>query len=321
MTELPTGFYFQDVYCYQDGTSNRWTYFYIPSAPKAELNLAGQPIISLMASDRGAIVQLQTRWDVNFDVLSELKQELVRRYPELDPEFIFLELGQVSNVEVSLAIGDGDDKFQELQTANSSGVSPFSTIFNLRLTSTEKAKAISAFNGQKNYLIVKYKFSLEVVSTIETIIEGDIAVDVAQILSNHDKKSSILGNIFGKPKPHQQQKSVSLEECLTQIELALSKQRLHLRHIEINQISDQLRVKVDREAKENAAQQLLHLVKNRDSTAPNQSLLQVTARQTEKKRYYFEQTTDISSWFPTADGSEYIRFSSVPIDEPTREWP
>jgi hypothetical protein len=164
MTKLPDGFYIHDVYCYRDATLDRWSFYYIPGAPKPEINAFGKPTISLWASARGAILQLQTRWDVETNLLTEIKQELSKLYPELDADLISLELAPVISQGVTLLIGDGNNQFQDLVTVNSSGASPYATIFNLRLTATDKAKVLSTFNGHQNYLILKYQFSLEVAS-------------------------------------------------------------------------------------------------------------------------------------------------------------
>lgn len=325
MTELPEGFYIHDVYCYGDATLDRWSFYYIPGVPQPELNAYGKPTISLWASARGAILQLQARWDVETNLLKELKQELAKHHPELDADLISIELAPIISQGVTLAIGDGNDKFQDLATVNSSEVSPYSTIFNLRLTATEKAKALSALNGHQNYLAVKYKFSLEITSAVETTIAGDLAADIAQIrnsAASSDKasSSSFLSSWLRRENHEQaqpQEKNISLQDCLAQIETALSDKRLHLSRVEINRVSDELRQTVDSEAKHYAAQQLLNIVKGRNPV-PHESPLQVTARQTETHRYSLERQTDVSSWFPTGNGSDYVQVSPTPIDEPDR---
>lgn len=325
MTELPDGFYIHDVYCYRDASLDRWSFYYIPGIPQPEINTFGKPTISLWASARGAILQLQTRWDIKTNLLTELKQELAKRYPELEADLISVELAPVVNQGVSLALGDGNEQFQDLVTVNSSGVSPYSTIFNLRLTAIEKAKALSAFNGNQNYLVVKYKFFVEVTSAVETTITGDLAADITKLRNNvvdsdEVSTSSILSNLLSTEnheQAQQNQKNISLKDCLAQIEIALSDKRLQLNRVEINRVSDQLCETVDSEVKNYAAQQLLNIVNSRNPV-PHQSPLQVTARQTETQRYFFERQTDISSWFATGNGSDYVQISPTPIDEPNR---
>jgi hypothetical protein len=95
----------------------------------------------------------------------------------------------------------------------------------------------------------------------------------------------------------------------------LSEKRLQLSRVEINQISDQLRQKVEQEVKYFAAQQLFNLVTSKNPV-PHESPLQVTARQTEMQRYFLERQTDISSWFTAGNGSDYVQVSATPIDEP-----
>lgn len=319
MTELPKGFYIHDVYCYQDATLDRWSFYYLPDQPKLENNAFGEPLISLWTSTRGAILQLQTCWNVETSLLTELKQELAKRHPELDADLISVELAPLVIQGVTLTIGDGNNQFQDLATVNSSGVSPYSTIFNLRLTATEKAKVLSAFNGMQNYLAVIYKFSLEVTSEIETIIAGDLATDIAQLRNSVVNSNSFLSSLFteNRQQAQPQEKHISLADCLAQIEIALSEQRLHLSRVEVSLVSDQLRQAVDNEAKQYAAQQLLNIV-NSKNPAPQESPLQIAARQTETQRYFLERQADVSSWFSNSNGSDYVQVLPTPIDEPDR---
>lgn len=329
MTKLPEnlGFKFRSVYCYQDARSDPWTFYYIPAEPSPELNQLGKPTINMLVSDRAAILQLQTRWDTDSKLLESLKKELTRRYRELDSDLISLKLAPVSSPRVTLAIADGQDNIQDLETKPSSGLSPYSTIFNLRLTAEDKATVLCAFNGNKNYFTVRYDVSLGVGASSQSTIEGDVAPDIKILtqteLEDDDSSSSPWRVPWRRNKNNdeQQKPTITLEQCLAQIETALEEKRLTLSRQDINDVSDQLRETVDGDAKKNAANQLLTMVSKvtGKNSVPDQAILKATAKQTETKQYSFERHSDVSSWFRDGNGSDYVQVSPTPIEEPQQD--
>ncbi len=304
MTELPNklGFNFRGLYCYKDASLDPWTFSYLPGAPRPELNPSGKPIISLLVSDRGAILQLQTRWDTEPEVLAALKAEIANCYPELDLGLITLELARVTSEGVSLRIGDGQSEPKEIATFNSSGFPPYPTLIHARLTSDEKAQALSALEGLENRLLVSYQLVLPLQTIVKTTIEGDVALDL-KALAQTDSAN-------------EEHKSISLKDCLAQIEIAIAEKRLTLTQEEINEVSEELRVKGIQAAKQYAAKQLLRRVQR--NIFPDESLLKVTDEQTEMRYYQLEHQTDVASWFPEGDGLNYMQVSPTPIEEPTR---
>jgi hypothetical protein len=308
MSKLPPGFDFHGIYCYQDGRSDQWTFSYISSAPQAEIDARGKPIAQLLISNAGAILQLQTQWDTDPNQLQELLQAVIDRNPQLDGSLISLEPASVIDQGVSLLLGDGQGAVQVLETTNSSGMPPYSTIFNVTLTADEKAIAVAAFHGKSDCLLVRYQFSLEVTSLFEAIIEGDLAPEIKALMpsGSRDRKSRTST-----------QPSISLERCLTQIETAIAQERLALKLRLVNHISDTLKQRVEQEVKQTAAQQLFNEIK-KASVFPKSSQIRVKAQKTEVNDIPFECQTDISSWFTAAAGADAIRISPVSIAEPTR---
>ena len=205
MTKLPTdlGFELDQVYCYKDASLDPWTFSYIPGAPSPEMSSNGKPTISLLTSQQGAMLQLQTRWDTAPSLLKSLKVEVANRHPNLNADLISVEMAAVSAPQVTLSIGDGQNEPKAIETFNSSGFSPYSTVINVRLTATEAAQALSAFEGLENRLLVTYICTLRVSSSVVTTLEGDVSADIqalTQTQVSDDKRESDfswIGNLFG----------------------------------------------------------------------------------------------------------------------------
>jgi hypothetical protein len=331
MTELSEdlGFNFHSVFCYKDASLDRWTFSYLPGEPEPDLDPFGKPMITVWVSDRGAMLQLQTRWDVKQEVLTELRHEISRRHPQLDADLLSLTGASLNRLEATLILGNGQEQFHELQTISSSGVPPYIATLNVQLTTEDKAKALAALNGQKSYLMVTYRFSLTTTASITAAIQGDVAADIQTLCSpettdteDSAEPSSLFASLLGSEKKESRKQAeinVTLEDCFAQIEVALTAGRLTLTRVEQGNVSDLLRQKADTSVKQTAAHQLLATVKGLSGTTklPDESRLNTTATQTETQQYSGDRTTDISTWFPSGNGLEQINVSPTSIEEPT----
>lgn len=327
MATLPKnfGFSFNKVDCYKDASRDPWTFSFVPAEPKAELNIKGAPTISLLASQLGAILQLQARWDVDPDTREGLKAEVAKRHPSLEASLISVEVAPLSSPTVVLSIGDGQNDPQPIETANSSGFSPYSTLMNVRLTADEKAQAIAALEGQKNRLILSYQSTLAVSSSVETTLAGDLTAEIEAL--SPESSSSLFGNLWQRKEDSDSQDSsepdsVSLSDCAAQIEAAIQADRLSLTQVEVGPFSKALRSKGLGAIKQMAAAQLLSSVNSAtDSRIPDEYDLQVTDTQTDRQLYTVERHADLATWVEGNSDASYMQVSPTSIEEPTREPP
>ncbi|MEM7132928.1 MAG: hypothetical protein AAF702_41880 [Chloroflexota bacterium] len=346
MTELPKGVEIDGIYCYEDARLPSGALYYIPGKPQAERASSGRPLLSLLTSSLGAILQLQTRWDVGNDVLTELARKVADHIPEFDA--VELRLAQTTNPQVSLIVGTGrapeddtrsqqcleadsmdSEEQQILGTTKSSGISPYTTILNVPLTAAEKVKAVAALNGNKHNLLCKYAFSVSAVTSIAVTVEGDVLKDVeelAYIEKEEREKSSSIRDWFNwgekeeekKEKPDS--KPLTLARCVAQIKQALTEERLVYNQIAHGDAPDELRAEANAEAINLAATKLLEIVRSAEAQAslPDEAAVLGTAKRTETTTFDLERITDIGSWFSKDTGADLIRVSPGVIDEPDR---
>jgi hypothetical protein len=140
---------------YYRSSDDPQTFFFQPEKPGAQKDPRGRPVLSLLASDQGALLQLGAEWGVDDQLLARFKHYLARHF-HLDPSLIRLSPAPLSVEKVVLALGDGAGNFDELATSSSSGYPPYSAIFNVKLTTEQKANVISALNSRRDFLKITY---------------------------------------------------------------------------------------------------------------------------------------------------------------------
>jgi len=281
MTTLPEGFDYQGVYCYPRQTDPT-SFYYIPGAPVSQRNSQGHPAISLMVLDQFAMLQLSSEWAVAPEQLNELQKTIANQL-NLEPDEVQLQPAPVTVEEVTLSLKTEQGDFEVLKTTQSSGYLPFSALFSVQLSNEQKAQAIAAFNDRKDQLIVTYKASLDVGISAKVTISGNIQIDLQKLPKNP-----------------------VLENCLAQIETAIAHKRLKLEHTASPEASDELRQKTEHLAKEHAAELLLCMVQG----APvmyDRSQFYASADLAESLPVQVERSADISTWFPTGKGLEYMQ--------------
>lgn len=273
------------------------TFFYMPQKPTAETDPKGKPTLSLWISDQGAILQLGTKWEAEDALLGELKKHHAERF-QLEPALIRLSPVRVSVEGVTLALGDGEGRYQEVKTVSSSGYPPFSAIFNVQLNAEEKSRVAAALNGRRQFLTVTYRGLAPLEVSAETTIEGDAKADFAK-----------LG------------KDATLTDCEMRIEIALAEGRLILRQAATPEAPVELRQKADRLAKEKAAAGLLRMVRESAGNLKPQlnldeSTLRATASLNTTLSIPIERSTDVSSWFPSGSGTDHIQIVGTTVGHP-----
>lgn len=293
MTELSSWFILRNINLCRS-KEDVFTFFYISGEPIPETGPDGKPTLQLIAWDKGGILQLGSKWSIEPSLLSLLKKDLSEKFPELQIELIRLSPAQISVSEATLYLEDESGKLDELQSVKTSGFPPFTALFNVQLSSENKAKVISSLNGRKNILKVNYKGSLPVEREARVSIKGDISREISAL-----------------------DKSISLEEALVVVELAILNGRLNVERFEDEGISQDLKDNIFLQAKEKAASAILAMVSG-NSELFSQTMLESAVSRTETVQISLESSADISSWFPDRTGADHIIVTGIPITEPDK---
>ena len=292
MIELPGMFNLRGVNLFRS-KSDPSTFFYLPGEPLPERGPNGIPTLQFMVSDKGAILQFGTQWSVEPSLLSKLMDDLSGMYPDLPKELIRLSPAQNSVSGVTLSIGDGIGKFDELQSVKSSGYPPFAALFNVQLSSLDKTRGVASLNGRRDFLKVGYKGSLPVEREARVSISGDVSQEVSAL----DKSASIV-------------------DALAIVESAISKGTLKIEASEDEGVSQDLRDNTNRQAREKAASIIMAIAISAGNSG--QAKLESTVSRTETAQVPLESATDISSWFPGGTGADHIIVVGVTITEPDK---
>jgi hypothetical protein len=158
--------------------------YYIPGAPTPELGPNGQPTLMLFASGTGAILQLGARWAATDAQVALLRAEVEQKYPALQNAKLLPAPVTVRQVVVSLS--DGAGHWTPLQSSSSSGYSPYNTVFNISLDSTQRGLAIAAINGRTDCLRVEFQLAMppEVAATFAASSANPRITDVSTWFPN-----------------------------------------------------------------------------------------------------------------------------------------
>lgn len=291
------GFDFRGVHCYRS-EDDPTTFFYVPGDPEPEAGPEGRPQVSLLASDKGAILQLGARWTVGEPLLAELGQHLAAA-AGVSPDAVNLRPAPVSVEGVALTLADESGGHRELKTAEASGAPPFNVIFSVQLTAAQKERVISAFNGREGLLALRYRGSLSEPVVAEMVIEGDVR------------------EYLGRVGP-----DASDDELLGLVEEALAGGHLSLR--QTGDVSPELAAKSLRLAKEEAAAMLRQMAAGAPRPVPEggqyaqeESRVRARAALTEQRTRPLERTADVSRWFAPGEGARYVQFLAVSLPEPS----
>ncbi|NJR51549.1 MAG: hypothetical protein HC780_20140 [Leptolyngbyaceae cyanobacterium CSU_1_3] len=133
-----------------------------------------------------------------------------------------------------------------------------------------------------------YQASLEIEISAQATIAGDITTDL-QKLPKHP----------------------NLEDCLRQIETALDRKRLTLEKSASPAASDELCERAEQLAKERAAELMLRIAQG----APiiyDRSTFRAEANLKEGIPVSMERSADVSTWFPSGKGLEYLQLIGQP---------
>jgi hypothetical protein len=287
VSDLPIGFDIHGLRCWRSATDPS-TVFYVPGDPSPERDPSGRPTLTLSVTDQGAMLQLGTLWAADGELLAELPELLVERFPDLDPVLVQLAPAPVTVDGVTLLLGDGMGGFTELKTARSSGFPPYSALFNVRLDAEEKVRVLAALNRRAGFLAVRYRMTLPIEVMASTAISGDVRADVVELGPD-----------------------ASLADSKRRVESALGAGRLALSRTATTGAPAELQARADRLAMEKAASVLLHLARQ-GAGEPVESALEAEATLKEPVSLPIERATDVGTWFPAGQGLDHVHVLTAP---------
>ncbi|NER84416.1 MAG: hypothetical protein F6K42_33785 [Leptolyngbya sp. SIO1D8] len=310
----PNMFEFQDLYYYSNA-ADPYLFSYWPAQPTPEKDLQGEPIATLWFTGESAMLQLGVHWSVASEQLEALRQLLADQHPELTPALIRFSPAPAVVHNVVLALPHAE--YEEiLQTSTSAGYPPYAAVFQVLLSRAQASQVSAALQGHLGQLSVTYSLSLTMESQVKTRLQGDIAQDIAALLSPSELPNSEAPTLFESLLSWQQEAppaaDITFEDCRAQIEQAIAEQRLVLSRIEIGPISDTLRSQADHLVKEQAARVLLLRVQQ-SKLPPDESQIDVAARALEPSTLPLQSSTDVGTWFP--DGSGFDHVHGLPLSE------
>ncbi len=99
-------------------------------------------------------------WRATDKVLEALRNEIVVRNKISNQSTIKLSVAPVHVARCNLLMSDSSGQFQEIATSSTSGIPPYSAVFNATLTEEQIAYATAAVNGRAGYLAIEYDSSL-----------------------------------------------------------------------------------------------------------------------------------------------------------------
>ncbi len=193
MTNLPEQFDYAGIHCYRSPDDPN-TLLYIPGAPMPQHSADETPMISLMTFAPFAFLQVSVQWVVFDEELDGLRAALAQRDPELNIDAVRLALAPVSVERVALELTEADDRIAELQSTHSSGMPPFTALFNVQLSDAQQAAVASALNGRAGVLGVRYHAALATPQRAEVRLVGDVARDLTEAggLASRDDATTLL---------------------------------------------------------------------------------------------------------------------------------
>jgi hypothetical protein len=279
MNPVLPGFDIDDVHCSRSDDDPN-LFYYIPAAPGPELAPSGRPTLSLMVSGQTGILQFGVRWAVDPQTLEAVRAAISQKFPPLSINLIRLVPAPVSVIGVTLQITDGS-KLQDITTVSSSDYPPYTALVNVPLDAASVARAISAINGNKSLLVVRYDVSLSVQNSVLVTIKGDLKSDLAAM-----------------------DKAAELGDCQKQIDEAIQAGRLLVQHSG-DSARDELRRQAYDSAVQKAAMFLFQLLRA-PRGFPDSAFMEVSASAADTQSVSLAPLTDLGTWISSGQGGDFI---------------
>lgn len=269
---------FEDIIYYPDSTKPN-SYYYIPASAMPQTDSNGDPMISLIGAGPQWFFQASTKWSAPSEKVDLLAKFLIEN--ELIPSAMDLKPAPIHIKKVELILKTPEQE-RVLATSGSSGLYPFTAVFNTTLSEELQKDAVAAFNGRNETLLVRYHAVLDKEIPVEMHLTGPIH----QVRDNLTKESSS-------------------EEIQEWIEKQINERIFEITSDFDDETSSELLQKVHQKLIEKAAAEVQRYL-NQEGMSPDSSLFEVTIKETFPFPEKFIASTDVSTWFKN-NSSEHIK--------------
>jgi hypothetical protein len=281
MATLPEQFDYAGIHCYRS-PDDPDTLLYIPGAPTPQRSADETPMISLMTFAPFAFLQVSVQWDVSGEELDGLRAALAQRDPDLNIDALRLALAPIAVERVALELTEADGSIAELQSTYSSGMPPFSALFNVQLSEAQQAAAASALNGRAGVLGVRYHAALTVPQPAEVRIAGDIARELTEAggLASRDDAAALL-------------------------DAAIERGSLAITHHGAPDVPAERWQVLEQQARDQAIDLLLRMAAG--STRADAAHFEVVVADTTPVTQPLERVSDVADWFAPHSGLDHMK--------------
>lgn len=159
MLRFANSFEFEDLLCFPN-LSAHLSYYFVPLHADLDRSETGTPLWNLIALGQTGYLMLTAVWRAPERSLAALRDEIARREAIDVPTTLRLAPAPAQVARCNLLLGDGAGQFQVLATSTTSGLPPYSALFNLLLTEEQFAAVAAALNGNPQRLAVEYDLAL-----------------------------------------------------------------------------------------------------------------------------------------------------------------
>jgi hypothetical protein len=166
---------FDDVIVYADPDDiGRW--LYLPLAPSPVLSASGAPSGQLIAAGETTLMMLSAQWGLPDARLERLRGQIqslaAASSQDETPAPVRLAFAPVRQVSAALLVLPEERAFAHSAT---SGIPPWSALFNGALDAATRPAAIAAFNGNEGHVAVEFSAHLAARLAVGATLEGDLA--------------------------------------------------------------------------------------------------------------------------------------------------
>lgn len=276
------------VFVYRD-TQRPGTWRYVPPFPLPETDPQGQPMVHLWVTGATAILQLGACWTVAPASLDRIRQQLIseaRSTVEMD---LNLQPAPASIKKASLTMNQDQGDPVILDSSTTSGVPPWSVIFNASISPTLLPTVRASFDEGDNGLVVNYHGEFTQWLPIRAQITGDARQEIIELSMDS-----------------------SVERARRQVDIALENGRLNLEIESPPGVQNPDLSAVDGEVRTIAAGLLTSMANQgpQGSDAPNYpdaASLKATAHRQTSTSVSFTSSTAMCHWFPDGTGRENVK--------------
>jgi hypothetical protein len=196
-----------------------------------------------------------------------------------------------------LQVGDNGGSFEDLEVNLKEGKK-------ITLSDVEKNNAIATINKEENYLKVMYKYNLILQTGIRICINGDATPILKILVENKDK---------------------TIDACREQVMRAINNQVLSLTTTQVNDISQDIKDRVNAEVIQLTADKVFSILGNLNTDNPDQVegpfILSQELGNSIPREYPIEASADISHWIRDSGYSptDFVKTSDDAIKNPDRK--